>query len=266
MQISRNVFSASALPSAQKHTLPELDFDFKALEPIISGQIMEVHHQKHHQAYITNFNAAEVQLQEALHKNDTSKIIALQGALKFNGGGHINHSIFWKNLSPKKSSPSSDLQSEINNTFGSFDNFKKEFTAATVAVQGSGWGWLGFNKKTNKVQIATCFNQDPLEATTGTISPILLSFYTCYLQLFLSHIVIAHLNLTFNAVNQQKQSIRILIRKILIAGLVPLLGVDVWEHAYYLQYKNLRLNYVEAIFDVVNWDDVSARLAAAKAK
>lgn len=208
-------FSNGQLQVAKKHTLPKMDFDYKALEPIISGQIMELHHQKHHQTYVNNYNAAEEQLQEAIQKNDTSKIIALQGALKFNGGGHINHSIFWKNLSPNKSNPSSDLQSEINNAFGSFDAFKKEFTGATVAVQGSGWGWLGYNKKTNKVQIAACFNQDPLEATTG---------------------------------------------------LVPLLGVDVWEHAYYLQYKNLRLNYVEAIFDVVNWDDVSARLASAKAK
>lgn len=200
---------------AKKHTLPELTFDYKALEPIISGEIMQLHHQKHHQTYITNYNAAEVQLQEAVQKNDTTKIIALQGALKFNGGGHINHSIFWQNLSPKKSNPSADLKSEIDKTFGSLDAFKKDFTGATVAVQGSGWGWLGFNKKTQKIQIATCFNQDPLEATTG---------------------------------------------------LVPLLGVDVWEHAYYLQYKNVRLNYVEAIFDVVNWEDVSARLASAKAK
>lgn len=203
------------LQVAKKHTLPELTFDYKALEPIVSGEIMQLHHQKHHQTYITNYNAAEVQLQEAVQKNDTTKIIALQGALKFNGGGHINHSIFWQNLTPKKTNPSADLKSEIDKTFGSLDAFKKEFTGATVAVQGSGWGWLGFNKKTQKIQIATCFNQDPLEATTG---------------------------------------------------LVPLLGVDVWEHAYYLQYKNLRLNYVEAIFDVVNWDDVSARLASAKAK
>lgn len=201
------------LQMAKKHTLPDLAFDVKALEPIISGEIMQLHHQKHHQTYITNYNAAEVQLQEAVQKNDTTKIIALQAALKFNGGGHINHSIFWQNLTPKKTSPSAELQSEIDKTFGSLDAFKKEFTGATVAVQGSGWGWLGFNKKTQKIQIATCFNQDPLEATTG---------------------------------------------------LVPLLGVDVWEHAYYLQYKNLRLNYVEAIFDVVNWDDVSARLAKAK--
>jgi len=207
-----NAYVAGIQQSAKKHTLPELGYDYKALEPIISAEIMELHHSKHHQTYITNFNAAEPQLQEALQKNDTSKIIALQGALKFNGGGHINHSIFWKNLSPNKSNPSSDLTNQLNASFGSFDNFKKEFTAATVAVQGSGWGWLGYNKKTKNVQIATCFNQDPLEATTG---------------------------------------------------LVPLLGIDVWEHAYYLQYKNVRLNYVEAIFDVVNWEDVSARLATA---
>lgn len=152
---------------AQKHTLPALGYDYKALEPIVSAEIMELHHSKHHQTYITNYNAAEVQLQEAVQKNDTTKIIALQGALKFNGGGHINHSIFWQNLSPKKTQPSNELQTELQSTYGSFDNFKKEFTTATVAVQGSGWGWLGFNKKTKKVQIATCFNQDPLEATTG---------------------------------------------------------------------------------------------------
>lgn len=162
-----NAYVAGIQQSAKKHTLPELGYDYKALEPIISAEIMELHHSKHHQTYITNFNAAEPQLQEALQKNDTTKIIALQGALKFNGGGHINHSIFWQNLSPKKSNPSSDLTNQLNASFGSFDNFKKEFTAATVAVQGSGWGWLGYNKKTKKVQIATCFNQDPLEATTG---------------------------------------------------------------------------------------------------
>lgn len=153
--------------SAGKHTLPELGYDYKALEPIISGEIMELHHSKHHQTYVTNFNAAETQLQDALQKNDTSKVIALQGALKFNGGGHINHSIFWKNLTPAKTNLSNDLKSDISTAFGNFDNFKKEFTTATVAVQGSGWGWLGFNKKTKRVEIAACPNQDPLEATTG---------------------------------------------------------------------------------------------------
>lgn len=169
--------------SAGKHTLPDLGYDYKALEPIISGEIMELHHSKHHQTYVTNFNAAEAQLQEALQKNDTSKVIALQGALKFNGGGHINHSIFWKNLSPAKTNPSNDLKSEISTAFGNFDNFKKEFTTATVAVQGSGWGWLGFNKKTKQIQIAACPNQDPLEATTGKLEIFSLLFKIC-LQLF----------------------------------------------------------------------------------
>jgi len=198
-----------------KHTLPELGYDYKALEPIISGEIMELHHLKHHQAYITNFNAAETQLQEALQKNDTTKVISLQNAIRFNGGGHINHTIFWTNLTPAKTTRSKELTDALNSSFGSFEDFKKEFTASTVAVQGSGWGWLGYNPKTGKVQIATCANQDPLQGTTG---------------------------------------------------LIPLLGIDVWEHAYYLQYKNVRLNYVDAIFDVVNWDNVSSRLAAAKGK
>lgn len=198
---------------------------------------MEVHHSKHHAAYVTNFNAAEAQLQEALAKNDTTKIISLQNALRFNGGGHINHSIFWDNLTPTKTEQSKELKSAIDTSFGSFDSFKKEFTAATVAVQGSGWGWLGYNKKTGKVQIATCFNQDPLEGTTGMKNAFTLSLKSVH------YIRILH---------------------IFSSGLIPLLGVDVWEHAYYLQYKNLRLNYVEAIFDVVNWADVSKRLAAAK--
>lgn len=171
---SRNVFIAGQ--SAQKHTLPALDYDYKALEPIISGEIMELHHSKHHQTYVNNYNVAEDQLKDAVQKNDTSKIIALQGALKFNGGGHINHSIFFQNLSPNKSNPSADLKTEIEKTYGSFDNFKKEFTTATVAVQGSGWGWLGFNKKNSQIQIATCFNQDPLEATTGKIRLLFMTF------------------------------------------------------------------------------------------
>lgn len=155
------------MASRSKHTLPELGFDYKALEPIISGDIMEVHHSKHHQTYITNYNKAEEQLAEALDKNDTSKIITLQSALRFNGGGHINHEIFWKNLTPDKTVPSIELNEAIGAAFGNFDDFKKEFSAASVAVQGSGWGWLGYNRTKDRVYIATCLNQDPLEATTG---------------------------------------------------------------------------------------------------
>lgn len=176
---------------------------------------MELHHSKHHQTYVTNFNAAEEQLQDAIAKKDTSKIISLGNALKFNGGGHINHSIFWQNLSPNRSNPSPALLAAIEARFGNLENFKNEMSAITVAVQGSGWGWLGYNKKTKSVDIVACANQDPLEATTG---------------------------------------------------LVPLFGIDVWEHAYYIQYKNVRPTYVKAIFDICNWDDVSKRFELASAK
>ncbi|XP_037032275.1 superoxide dismutase [Mn], mitochondrial [Bradysia coprophila] len=197
-----------------KHTLPELPYDYKALEPIICAEIMELHHKKHHQAYVTNYNAAEEQLADAVQKSDTTKIVGLQNALRFNGGGHLNHDIFWKNLTPKTTNLSPELKSAVETTYGDFETFKKTLITTTTGVQGSGWGWLGYNKLTKSLQITTCANQDPLQATTG---------------------------------------------------LIPLLGIDVWEHAYYLQYKNVRPDYVEAIFDIINWNDVSARFAAAKA-
>lgn len=136
----------------------------------------------------------------------------MEKALRFNGGGHLNHSIFWKNLSPDKSAPSDSLHKAIIKDFKSIDNLKAELKTAAVGVQGSGWAWLGLNKKTNLLQVVQCANQDPLEATTG---------------------------------------------------LIPLFGIDVWEHAYYLQYKNLRPTYVDAVFDIVNWVDVSERFSKA---
>lgn len=153
--------------------------------------------------------------------------IALGPALRFNGGGHINHSIFWNNLTPKSTEPSKELCKAIINSFGDAAKMREVLTAAAVGVQGSGWAWLGYETRTGKfelshtininlfnycviacLRVATCANQDPLEATTG---------------------------------------------------LVPLFGIDVWEHAYYLQYKNVRPDYVKAIFDIINWDDVSER-------
>nr|CAD7198981.1 unnamed protein product [Timema douglasi] len=150
-----------------------------------------------------------------MFSDDISTIINLSPALKFNGGGHINHSIFWNNLSPCGGSPSGklDLESAIKKDFGSLDSLKAQLSAISVGVQGSGWGWLGYNKTTQRLQLAACANQDPLEATTG---------------------------------------------------LIPVLGIDVWEHAYYLQYKNVRPDYIKAIFDVINWKDVSERFAKAK--
>lgn len=151
---------------------------------------------------------------EAQEKGDVSKVISLAPALRFNGGGHLNHSIFWTNLSPNGGGdPSGELLEAINRDFGSVGNLKTRLSANTVAVQGSGWGWLGFDKVNKRLCIATCPNQDPLEATTG---------------------------------------------------LVPLMGIDVWEHAYYLQYKNVRPDYVNAIYNIVDWNNVAERYAKAQ--
>eukprot|EP00049_Salpingoeca_infusionum_P017068 m.351676 g.351676 ORF g.351676 m.351676 type:complete len:231 (+) comp16306_c0_seq1:277-969(+) len=210
---------ATAVTSAVRsaHSLPDLPYDYNALEPIISAEIMELHHSKHHQTYVNNLNAAEEQYAEATGTGDLSAQIGLQGALRFNGGGHINHSIFWTNLAPQSMGggepPSGELMDAIVSTFGSLEQFQATFSAKTAAVQGSGWGWLGYNKTKGAIEIATLPNQDPLEAATG---------------------------------------------------LVPLLGVDVWEHAYYLQYKNVRPDYLKAIWEVVNWSNVNDRFMAAK--
>ncbi|EFJ40809.1 superoxide dismutase [Mn] [Volvox carteri f. nagariensis] len=194
--------------------LPDLPYSYGALEPYISGHIMELHHAKHHAAYVANLNKALEQQAEAEAKGDVSKLITLQGAIKFNGGGHINHDIFWTNLIPAKDfePPSGELKTMIEAQWKSLDSFISTFNAQTAAVQGSGWGWLGYNKGTGRLEITTMPNQDPLSVT----------------------------------------------------GLVPLLGVDVWEHAYYLQYKNVRPDYLKAIWNVVNWKNVADRLAAAK--
>jgi len=208
--------TASSMTAKAKHTLPDLPYDYNALEPVISAEIMQLHHSKHHQTYVNNYNVAEEKLAEAVSKGDVSSVIGLQGALKFNGGGHVNHSIFWQNLCPVSQSgePSAELMEAITKDFGSLENLQTKLSASTVAVQGSGWGWLGYNKGEKKLQIATCANQDPLEATTS---------------------------------------------------LVPLFGIDVWEHAYYLQYRNVRPDYVKAIWQLANWTDISARFAKASA-
>uniref|UniRef100_A0A8C3RFR9 Superoxide dismutase n=1 Tax=Cyanoderma ruficeps TaxID=181631 RepID=A0A8C3RFR9_9PASS len=202
------------LVSRQKHTLPDLPYDYAALEPHINAEIMQLHHSKHHATYVNNLNVAEEKYKEALAKGDVTTQVSLQSALKFNGGGHINHSIFWTNLSPNGGGePKGELMEAIKRDFGSFANFKEKLTALSVGVQGSGWGWLGYNKEQGRLQIAACANQDPLQGTTG---------------------------------------------------LIPLLGIDVWEHAYYLQYKNVRPDYLKAIWNVINWENVSSRYATCK--
>ena len=197
------------------YQLPELPYDFNALEPVISAEIMELHYTKHHKGYVTNLNAALEKYHAAETKNDVASMIALQQAIKFNGGGHINHTIFWTILAPVSKGgghlPEGDLASMIDRDFGSFDSFKEKLSAASTAIQGSGWGWLGYSKNLKRLEIATCANQDPLSAQ----------------------------------------------------NLFPLLGIDVWEHAYYLQYKNVRADYVQAIWKIFNWKGIEERLSKA---
>uniref|UniRef100_A0A0V0G4Z6 Superoxide dismutase n=1 Tax=Triatoma dimidiata TaxID=72491 RepID=A0A0V0G4Z6_TRIDM len=202
---------SSARSVRQKQTLPELAYPTNALEPIISAEIMEVHHQKHHATYVNNYNALEERVKEAFSKNDFETALTLLPALKFNGGGHLNHSIYWCILSPDGGKPSDELTQAICGTFGSFDEMQKQMMVMTNGIQGSGWGWLGLNPNTKKLQLATCANQDILQATTG---------------------------------------------------LIPLFCIDVWEHAYYLQYKNVRADYTKKIFDIINWNEVNNRYKA----
>eukprot|EP01110_Echinostelium_bisporum_P005198 TRINITY_DN22768_c0_g1_i1.p1 TRINITY_DN22768_c0_g1~~TRINITY_DN22768_c0_g1_i1.p1 ORF type:complete len:244 (-),score=104.40 TRINITY_DN22768_c0_g1_i1:72-803(-) len=197
----------------QSYKLPDLPYDYGALEPVISGEIMKLHHGKHHNTYVTGLNQA---LEKFHAAKDISQQTPLLAAINFNGGGHINHSIFWTNLAPKNQNgggnPSGALAAAINKDFGSFDKFVEKFNAQTTAIQGSGWGWLGYDKEFDRLHIVAMANQDPLNTK----------------------------------------------------GLVPLLGVDVWEHAYYLQYKNVRADYVKAIWQIVNWKNVEERYANAK--
>lgn len=200
------------------YRLPDMPYDFGALEPVISGEIMQLHYSKHHNAYVTNLNAALEKYQEAQAKSDMAAMIALQQAIKFNGGGHVNHSIFWTNLAPVGKgggeAPTGELAQAIQNQFGTLDAFIEKMSAISVGIQGSGWGWLGLNKADGRLVLTTCSNQDPLSTQ----------------------------------------------------GFVPLLGIDVWEHAYYLQYKNVRADYVKNIWKVVNWKNVEERFTLGKAK
>lgn len=196
--------------------LPQLGYDFGDLEPFIASEIMNLHYSKHHQAYVTNLNKALEQYAEAEAKNDVAAMIALQAAIKFNGGGHVNHSIFWTNLCPQKDGggtlTSGPLLDAINQEFGSKEALIEQMSQKAVAQQGSGWAWLGYNKAKKRLEIATCDNQDPLSTK----------------------------------------------------GLIPLLGIDVWEHAYYIQYKNVRADYVKALWNVVNWKNVEERFLNAQ--
>jgi len=195
--------------------LPELPYDFGELEPFIASEIMMLHYTKHHQAYVNNVNKALEQYADAESKQDLAAMIALQSAIKFNGGGHVNHSIFWTNLAPQKKGGGEMVKGafadQLTKDFGGEAALIEEMSTKAVAVQGSGWAWLGYNKAKKRLEVATCDNQDPLSTK----------------------------------------------------GLIPLLGIDVWEHAYYLQYKNVRADYVKAIWNITNWKNVDERFKAA---
>ncbi|KAH7254143.1 Manganese/iron superoxide dismutase [Fusarium redolens] len=208
-----NIQSFSAM-SVGSYSLPALPYAYDALEPSISAQIMELHHSKHHQAYVTNLNAALKNYATATSTNDIAGQIALQSAIKFNGGGHINHSLFWENLSPSSSPDSKPesaprLSAEISKTWGSIQAFQEAFKKTLLGLQGSGWGWLV--KDTHGLRIVTTKDQDPV-----------------------------------------------------VGGEVPIFGVDMWEHAYYLQYLNGKAAYVDNIWNVINWKTAEARFTGTR--
>ncbi len=197
--------------------LPDLPYAFTALEPHIDAKTMEIHHGKHHQAYITNLNAAlqgtewESKSIEDLLKNINSVSEAIRTAVRNNGGGHANHSLFWKTLSPNAGGePTGALAQAITLTFGSFSTFKEKFETAAKTRFGSGWAWLAVNNGTLEV---------------------------------------------FSSANQDSP---------LMDGKTPLLGLDVWEHAYYLHYQNRRPDYVAAFWNVVHWSAVAAEYESAQ--
>jgi Fe-Mn family superoxide dismutase len=205
------------------HTLPDLGYAFNALEPHIDALTMEIHHDRHHQAYITNLNNAiagktDLEAKSALDLiSDLSAVPEeIRGAVRNNGGGHVNHSFFWKVIAPGGAkAPSGALAAAIDAAFGSFDAFKEAFAKAGATRFGSGWAWL-CKKADGTVGVCSTANQDnPLMGE---------AFGGC--------------------------------------GSTPLLGLDVWEHAYYLNYQNKRPAYIDAFWNIVNWDEVAKNFAA----
>ena len=192
------------------HSLPKLGYNYDALEPYIDARTMEIHHSKHHAAYVTNLNAALKDFPELADKSAEDLVCKLnqlpekiRTAVRNNGGGHVNHSFFWNILKPSVKFKG-EIAEAITAKFGSFDSFKEQFLKASLGVFGSGWTWLVVNSK-EELEIKGMPNQD-------------------------------------NPISN---------------GETPILGVDVWEHAYYLKYQNKRADYVTAIFNVMNWEQVN---------
>jgi Fe-Mn family superoxide dismutase len=202
------------------YTLPPLPYAYNALEPHIDARTMEIHHTKHHQAYINNVNKAleghpdlAAKSVEDLISNLAAVPESIRTVVRNNGGGHANHTAFWTMMAPNAGGePTGDVGAAINSTFGSFATFKEQFSAAAAGRFGSGWAWLVLDPKDGKLKIESTANQD---------SP-------------------------------------------LSEGRTPLLGLDVWEHAYYLHYQNRRPDYITAFYNVINWKNVAERFAKAK--
>jgi len=195
------------------YTLPDLPYDYGALEPHVSGQIMELHHDKHHAAYVTGANTALEKLDAARGGEDLSSIWKLEADLAFHLSGHVLHSLFWTNLSPAGGGqPEGDVADQLQRDFGGFERFKKELTATANAVQGSGWALAAWDPTAQRVVVQQVRDHQ----------------------------------------GQHGQ------------GLVPLLAFDAWEHAFYLQYRNVKADFFDALWNVVNWEDVTSRLKAAR--
>ncbi len=196
-----------------RYVLPDLPYDYGSLEPHISADIMRLHHDKHHKAYVDGANAALEALEEARQKNDFARLAALERSLAFNVSGHVLHSLFWQNLTPDGGDrPTGDLASALDRDFGGFAHFRAQLTKAASTIMGSGWAALCWDPLGRRLLTAQ-FHDHQSEVTQGS---------------------------------------------------VPLLVIDAWEHAYYLQYKNEKVQFFEALWNLWNWEDVEARFAAAR--
>ena len=196
-----------------RYVLPDLTYDYGSLEPHISGQVMELHHDKHHKAYVDKSNETLEKLEEARSSKDFSRLAGLEKALAFNLSGHILHSVFWKNLAPKGGdAPTGDLARAITRDFGSFEAFKAQMTEVASTIMGSGWAALVWEPMAQRLLTCQIYDHQSNLSQAG----------------------------------------------------IAVMVIDAWEHAYYLQYKNVKTEFFKAVWNLWNWDDVSARFAAAQ--
>ncbi|XP_039158676.1 superoxide dismutase [Mn], mitochondrial isoform X2 [Eucalyptus grandis] len=201
-RLATTAAAAAASRGLVTFSLPDLPYDYGALEPAVSAEIMQLHHQKHHQSYVTNYNKALEQLEDAVARDDAPAVVKLQSAIKFNGGGHINHSIFWKNLAPIHEGggepPKGSLGWAIDADFGSWEAFVQKMNAEGAALQGSGWVWLGLDKEFKKLVVETTANQVSFSHLRRTLSTQLLFLIVCG-----KHINLVRMSLVFESISQQ---------------------------------------------------------------